>query len=180
MNPRHAVLEWMWEDAVGSGGGPVLAGSLFSCVAWLCGSLWFGFWVSSPVCTCCTPLQHPKRTRNRPKRAKLGAFWVLEGMAAVANRCERIEKTGKLGGNRGTDLSRLPPRVLLPSGERPAPTEAGAETGAAERHWRSLTPRHAPQESLRAHLVAKSYRTLTKKSGTAEAIPDFFGRGRRT
>ena len=51
---------------------------------------------------------------------------------------------------------------------------------AAERHWRSLTPRHAPQAGLRAHLVAKSYRTLTKKSGTAEAIPDFFGRGRRT
>ena len=41
-------------------------------------------------------------------------------------------------------------------------------------------PRHAPQAGLRAHLVAKSYRTLTKKSGTAEAIPDFFGRGRRT
>ena len=51
---------------------------------------------------------------------------------------------------------------------------------AAERHWRSLTPRHAPQAGLRAYLVAKSYRTLTKKSGTAEAIPDFFGRGRRT
>ena len=51
---------------------------------------------------------------------------------------------------------------------------------AAERHWRSLTPRHAPQAGLRAHLVAKSYRTLTKKSGIAEAIPDFFGRGRRT
>ena len=33
-------------------------------------------------------------------------------------------------------------------------------------------PRHAPQAGLRAHLVAKSYRTLTKKSGTAEAIPE--------
>ena len=41
-------------------------------------------------------------------------------------------------------------------------------------------PRHAPQAGLRPHLVAKSYCTLTKKSGTAEAIPDFFGRGRRT
>src|SRR5699024_10643807 len=42
---------------------------------------------------------------------------------------------------------RLPARVLLPSGERPAPTEAGAETGAAaERHWRSLAPRHAVLE----------------------------------
>ena len=51
---------------------------------------------------------------------------------------------------------------------------------AAERHWHALAPRHAPQAGLRAHLVAKSYRTLTKKSGTANAIPDFFGRGRRT
>ena len=30
------------------------------------------------------------------------------------------------------------------------------------------------RSGLRAHLAAKSYRTLTKKSGTAEAIPDFF------
>lgn len=30
-----------------------------------------------------------------------------------------------------------------PSGERPAPAEAGAETGAAERHRGSLAPRHA-------------------------------------
>ena len=44
---------------------------------------------------------------------------------------------------------------------------------ATERHWRSLTPRHAPQAGLRAHLVAKSFRTLTKKPGTAKAIPDF-------
>lgn len=29
------------------------------------------------------------------------------------------------------------------SGERPAPAEAGAETGAAERHRGSLAPRHA-------------------------------------
>ena len=50
---------------------------------------------------------------------------------------------------------------------------------AAERHWRSLTPRHALRRAQPC-LVAKSYRTLTKKSGTAEAIPDFFGRGRRT
>ena len=51
-----------------------------------------------------------KRTRNRPKRAKPGAFWVLEGMRTVKGRCKRMGKTGKLGGNRGTDLSRLPAR----------------------------------------------------------------------
>ena len=47
--------------------------------------------------------------------------------------------------------------------------------GAGRSPQATSAPRHAPQESLRAHLVAKSYRTLTKKSGTAEAIPDFFG-----
>ena len=109
-----------------------------------------------------------QKQRNAPgkvqKKAKPGAFWVLERMRTVANRCERIEKTGKLGGIRGTDLSRLPPR-------------SGAGRSAT-----GLTrpPRHAPQAGLRAHLAAKSYRTLTKKSGIAEAIPDFFGRGRRT
>ena len=60
------------------------------------------------------------------------------------------------------DLSRLPPSVgpgRSPPGCRP--------------------PRHALRRAQPC-LVAKSYRTLTKKSGTAEAIPDFFGRGRRT
>ena len=51
-----------------------------------------------------------------------------------------MRKPGKLGENQGTDLSRLPPRVLLPSGERPAPTEAGAETGA----WTQPTGLQAP------------------------------------
>ena len=49
---------------------------------------------------------------------------------------------------------------------------------AAERHWRSLTPRHALRRAQPC-LVAKSYRTLTKKSGTAEAIPDFFWQGQK-
>ena len=36
-----------------------------------------------------------KRTRFSPKKANPGAFWVLEGMGTVANRCERIEKDRK-------------------------------------------------------------------------------------
>ena len=44
---------------------------------------------------------------------------------------------------------------------------------AAERHRRSLTPRHAPQANLRPHLVAKPYRTLTKNSATANAVALF-------
>ena len=63
-----------------------------------------------------------KRTRNRPKRAKPGAFWVLEGMRTVKGRCKRMGKTGKLGENQGTNLSRLPPRSALDGRHRrPAP-----------------------------------------------------------
>ena len=74
-----------------------------------------------------------KRTRFGPKKAKPGAFWVLEGMRTVANRCERIEKTGKLGGIRGTDLSRLPPRSGLDAAHRaagPTTRTAGEPAGA--------------------------------------------------
>ena len=40
------------------------------------------------------------------------------------------------------------------------------------------TPSGAPS-SLRPHFIAKSFRTLTKKPGTAKAIPDYFGSGKR-
>ena len=46
---------------------------------------------------------------------------------------------------------------------------AAASVSAGRSPQATSAPRHAPQESLRAHLVAKSYRTLTKKSGAAEA-----------
>ena len=35
-----------------------------------------------------------KRTRKSPKKAKPGAFWVLEGMGTVVGRCERMGKPG--------------------------------------------------------------------------------------
>ena len=50
------------------------AGFLFSCVALLSGAFWFGFLVSPPVRTGCTPLQHPERTRFRLFLAFPGAF----------------------------------------------------------------------------------------------------------
>ena len=71
------------------------------------------------------------------------------------------------------DLSRLPPRVLLPGGERPAPTEAGAETGAAERHWRSLTPRHALRRAQPC-LVAESLCALTKNREASIVLASLF------
>ena len=100
-----------------------------------------------------------KRTRKSPKRAKPGAFWVLEGVGTVENRGERMGKTGKLGGNRGTDLSRLPPRVLLPSGERPAPTEAAAETGSQQ----SATGARSPHDT---HCAGRSRALLPRHSAT--------------
>ena len=56
---------------------------------------------------------------------------------------------------------------------------AAASVGAGRSPQATSAPRHALRRAQPC-LVAKSYRTLTKKSGTAEAIPDFFGRGRRT
>ena len=103
-----------------------------------------------------------KRTRIGPKKAKPGAFWVLEGMGAGENGSNQVRKAGKLGENHGTDLSRLPPRSGLDVAHRAA--------GPHDTHCAGAQP----------CLVAESFRTLTKKSGTAEAIPDFFGRGRRT
>ena len=70
-------------------------------------------------------------------------------------------------------MSRLPARVLLPSGERPAPTEAAAEIGAGRSPPGCRSPRHAPQASLRAHLVAKTFRPMTKNSAIAKAVALF-------
>ena len=111
--------------------------------------------------------ENQQKKRDAPdfmrKQPKSGAFWVLEGMGTVENRCERIEKTGKLGGIRGTDLSRLPPRSVR--GRAPLalahPTTRTAR-GAAAPRCQDIPPANE------------------KRSGTAEAIPDLFGRGRRT
>ena len=104
-----------------------------------------------------------KRTRKCPKKAKPGVFWVLEGESVGEDGCKRMQIVAE-------NAITFSPGSVSPAGS----------VGAGRSPQATSAPRHAPQESLRAHLVAKSYRTLTKKSGTAEAIPDFFGRGRRT
>ena len=98
-------------------------------------------------------VKRAKRTRFSPKKAKPGAFWVLEGMRTVGDGYNQMRKPSvrtnvnhitmqhkKTGENpvfspvlwqRQKDLSYLSARVLLPGGERPAPTKAGVETGAA-------------------------------------------------
>ena len=125
-------------------------------------------------------IKRGQKQRNVPdfrrKQPKSGAFSVLERMRTGTNGWGYPSvrtKTNPIPMQHMQKENRQKPRVS-------AGFVAGAaETGAAERHWRSLTPRHALRRAQPC-LVAKSYRTLTKKSGTAEAIPDFFGRGRRT
>ena len=102
---------------------------------------------------------HPKKPEKGKTGCVLGAGGDESGCRQVrTDRKDRKARRNSWDGLVSADASVGPGRS--PPGCRP--------------------PRHAPQAGLRAHLAAKSYRTLTKKSGTAEAIPDFFGRGRRT
>ncbi len=101
----------------------------------------------------------------KPEKAKPGAFRALEGMRTVGNSKNQARKPGAEcipfpynSCKKETGENPVFPPVLrqgqkdlvtpaapgaAPSGERPAPAEAGAETGAAERHRGSLAPRHA-------------------------------------
>ena len=107
-----------------------------------------------------------KNGETHPVWAEKGETGCVLGAGGDGNGWEWVKPDGK------TRKARRKSRDGLVS--------AAASVGAGRSPQATSAPRHAPQESLRAHLVAKSYRTLTKKSGTAEAIPDFFGRGRRT
>ena len=116
---------------------------------------------------------HPKSS----KRAKPGAFWVLE---RGCGRCGEVDKP-KIR----TNVNHITVQHMQKGNRRKPSVFAGFVAGAeglvspagSVGPGRSppgcRPPRHAPQASLRAHLAAKSYRTLTKKSGTAKAIPDF-------
>ena len=107
-----------------------------------------------------------KKRKTHPIQPEKGETGCVLGAGGDGNGWEWVKPDGK------TRKARRKSRDGLVS--------AAASVGAGRSPQATSAPRHAPQESLRAHLVAKSYRTLTKKSGTAEAIPDFFGRGRRT
>ena len=75
--------------------------------------------------------------------------------------------------------SRLPPRVLLPGGERSAPTEAGAETGA----WTQPTGLQAPTtRTARGAAVPRCQDVPPndKKQRHCKNSSAVFGRGRRT
>ena len=107
-----------------------------------------------------------KNSETHPKSSEKGETGCVLGAGEDENGWERVKPDEK------TRKARRKSRDGLVS--------AAASVGAGRSPQATSAPRHAPQAGLRAHLVAESYRTLTKKSGTAEAIPDFFGRGRRT
>ena len=138
-------------------------------------STWYHRWLQSV-----TPMRQNAQKRSRkfcrskegknsethPIQPEKGETGCVLGAGGDGNGWEWVKPDGK------TRKARRKSRDGLVS--------AAASVGPGRSPPGCRPPRHAPQAGLRAHLVAKSYRTLTKKSGTAEAIPDFFGRGRRT
>ncbi len=130
-----------------------------------------------------------KSTRFSPKKAKPGAFWVLERIGTVGDGYNQMRKPSvrtrvntiamqhmqkenrrKPSVFAGKDLSYLPARVLLPGGERPAPTEAGAKAGAA-----APPARTAPSARGFGVDVGTHQRELGR-AGVAQFLPQVPGR----
>ena len=99
------------------------------------------------------PQKHTTRAKRKPEKTQ-----------CFRRFCGRGRRT----------WSRLPARVLLPSGERPAPTEAAAETGAVDgRHRHALAPRHALRRAQPC-LVAKTFSALTKNGEVSARLTSPF------
>ena len=93
-----------------------------------------------------------KRTRKSPKKAKPGAFWVLERMGTVENRGERMGKPS----NRAEGL-------VSPAGSvRPGRSPLGCRP-----------PRHALRRAQPC-LVAKTFGTLTKNGEVSTRLTSPF------
>ena len=106
-----------------------------------------------------------KNSETHPKSSEKGETGCVLGAGEDENGWERVKPDEK------TRKARRKSRDGLVS--------AAASVGPGRSPPGCRPPRHALRRAQPC-LVAKSYRTLTKKSGTAKAIPDFFGRGRRT
>ena len=100
-----------------------------------------------------------KKRKTHPVWAKKGETGCVLGAGGDGNGCEQVRTDRKDRKARRNSWDGL--------------VSAAASVGPGRSPSGCRPPRHAPQAGLRAHLVAKSYRTLTKKSGTAQAIPDF-------
>ena len=100
-----------------------------------------------------------KKRKTHPEKAKKGETGCVLGAGGDENGCEQVRTDRKDRKARRNSWDGL--------------VSAAASVGPGRSSPGCRPPRHAPQAGLRAHLAAKSYRTLTKKSGIAEAIPDF-------
>ena len=129
-------------------------------------------------------VQKSEKRENALGKAPKSKTRCVLGAGMVENRSELVVADGNTCEKAitfGTDLSRLPARVLLPGGECPELTNAAAENGAV-----ACVPPARTCPTTRTARGADAPRCQDippaneKKSGTAAAIPDFFGRGRRT
>ena len=100
-----------------------------------------------------------KNGETHPVWAEKGETGCVLGAGGDENGCEQVRTDRKDRKARRNSWDGL--------------VSAAASVGPGRSSPGCRPPRHAPQAGLRAHLAAKSYRTLTKKSGIAEAIPDF-------
>lgn len=117
--------------------------------------------------------ENQQKKRDAPefmrKQPKSGAFWVLERMETVGDGCERMGKPGVR-----TKMHQMTMQHVQKENRRKPSVFAGFVAGAeglglgcrlgrfaAERHWRSLTPRHALRRAQPC-LVAESLCALTK------------------
>ena len=99
-----------------------------------------------------------KKRKMRPEKPKKGETGCVLGAGGDGNGWKQVRTDRKDRKARRKSWDGL--------------VSAAASVGPGRSPPGCRPPRHAPQAGLRAHLVAKSYRTLTKKSGTAEAIPE--------
>ena len=105
-----------------------------------------------------------KRTRKSPKKAKLGAFWVLEGMGTVVGRCERMEKPG----NRAEGL-------VSPAGSGGSRQSAtGARSPLGTRFWSGCGRAHQGAGKGRCHPVPAASQ---KEAGAGLVLRAIFGEG---
>ena len=72
-------------------------------------------------------VKRAKRTRFSQKKAKPGAFWVLERMGTVGNRGERMEKSGVR-----TNVNHITMQHMQKENRRRPSVFAGFVAGAAE------------------------------------------------
>ena len=112
LTPRHAVLEWMWENTPGSRGGPVLTSS---CRKSQNGRCWFGAARKFRAQKGGKPRKSRKyvdENRQRPYNKSAG---ITPGGASVADRrlatpftlLQHREGVMRMGNNRGTKALRF-------------------------------------------------------------------------